>query len=833
MLLERGRGGLGHAPRREALEARRQAGDARRGAHGLPIEGRHARLPAFVVHLGRVYAGRAASRRIAGGEARQPGSGSAFDGSPSTASVWASRRLDDAAPRAPGRTARGSGAASRAAFSALPMATVATGIPRGIWTIESSESRPPRCWVGIGHADDRQRRLGGEHARQVGGAAGAGDDHPDPAARGRLGVAEQVVRRAMGGHDPQLARDARAASRRHRACSRHGKSERLPPTMPTTRPIRRSAIRSVLPAAARPRAGAGTRPGPRRASLADHRHVAHLAPLEHASLAVEVDVGAGVVRAPGRARRGAPARSSPVPEQVDHRRRRRAARRTRAAARGSRAGAARTGTSPRPRSSSGRELCTRGASSLIISPPPRSWNSSTVSSPTRSRPADEPVGDLARRRTATSGWIGAGATLSTRMPGVVDVARRPGTRATGPSRSRAQTTDSSASKSISRSSSSGPAGPPPSAVTAASTPAAIRDPGLAAAVVPAERHLEPATGSRARRRRRAASSTPRTSRHGAAHSPISRMNRRSASRSWVASSARQPRAQRAPARRPRRPRRGPRAPARRSRRRSSRPAAGRRRRRRSAPTIDLVGDRRRRAVRVGVEGDDPVAHRARREPEHPAQLAAAQDPDRRARRQRLGARRPDPCGCRAGTARRRTKPPLRTVYSWLASPSGAASTIRRFASAYPSRSAGSARSASRNASSSASSPRAGGMTWRWTRNDVPSWTTLPVSIGRVGGNGREPALRARSRARAARRLIAGMSSGSASIAEVDDVLARQSRAPTELPTCSRDRPGPRGRDQAGDARARRPAVARIPRVERRGQRARTGGSGSSDIAAAV
>src|SRR5438034_748274 len=30
------------------------------------------------------------------------------------------------------------------------MATVATGIPRGIWTIDSSESRPPRCCVGIG-----------------------------------------------------------------------------------------------------------------------------------------------------------------------------------------------------------------------------------------------------------------------------------------------------------------------------------------------------------------------------------------------------------------------------------------------------------------------------------------------------------------------------------------------------------------------------------------------------------------------------------------------------------------------------------------------------------
>ena len=41
-------------------------------------------------------------------------------------------------------------AASRPALVALPIATVATGMPRGIWTIDSSESRPPRCCVGIG-----------------------------------------------------------------------------------------------------------------------------------------------------------------------------------------------------------------------------------------------------------------------------------------------------------------------------------------------------------------------------------------------------------------------------------------------------------------------------------------------------------------------------------------------------------------------------------------------------------------------------------------------------------------------------------------------------------
>src|SRR5205823_10446537 len=43
-------------------------------------------------------------------------------------------------------------AASQAAFfaPASPMATVATGTPAGIWTIEYSESRPPRCCVGTG-----------------------------------------------------------------------------------------------------------------------------------------------------------------------------------------------------------------------------------------------------------------------------------------------------------------------------------------------------------------------------------------------------------------------------------------------------------------------------------------------------------------------------------------------------------------------------------------------------------------------------------------------------------------------------------------------------------
>ncbi len=40
--------------------------------------------------------------------------------------------------------------ASRPALRALPTATVATGMPAGICTIESSESSPSRCLSGTG-----------------------------------------------------------------------------------------------------------------------------------------------------------------------------------------------------------------------------------------------------------------------------------------------------------------------------------------------------------------------------------------------------------------------------------------------------------------------------------------------------------------------------------------------------------------------------------------------------------------------------------------------------------------------------------------------------------
>ena len=64
---------------------------------------------------------------------------------------------------------------------APPIATVATGTPAGICTIDSSESSPSRCASGTGTPITGSGVTDGEHAGQVRGAAGAGDDHPQAA----------------------------------------------------------------------------------------------------------------------------------------------------------------------------------------------------------------------------------------------------------------------------------------------------------------------------------------------------------------------------------------------------------------------------------------------------------------------------------------------------------------------------------------------------------------------------------------------------------------------------------------------------------------------------
>ena len=72
-------------------------------------------------------------------------------------------------------------AASTAAFlaPALPTATVATGMPPGICTVESRASRPSARPPGSGHADHRADGLGRDDAGEVRRHAGAADEHPD------------------------------------------------------------------------------------------------------------------------------------------------------------------------------------------------------------------------------------------------------------------------------------------------------------------------------------------------------------------------------------------------------------------------------------------------------------------------------------------------------------------------------------------------------------------------------------------------------------------------------------------------------------------------------
>ena len=94
--------------------------------------------------------------------------------------------------------------ASRPALRPPPMPTVATGTPAGICTIDSRLSRPSRRSSGARDADDRQRRGRGDHAGQVGRSPGAGDDHPQAAAGGGLGVVEHPARRPVGGDDVRL-----------------------------------------------------------------------------------------------------------------------------------------------------------------------------------------------------------------------------------------------------------------------------------------------------------------------------------------------------------------------------------------------------------------------------------------------------------------------------------------------------------------------------------------------------------------------------------------------------------------------------------------------------
>ena len=96
---------------------------------------------------------------------------------------------------------------------ALPIATVATGTPAGICTIESSESMPSRYFSGTGTPITGSGVTDGEHAGQVGRSAGAGDDHLQPAAGGLPAVGEHLVGHPVRGDHVGLVGDVELGER--------------------------------------------------------------------------------------------------------------------------------------------------------------------------------------------------------------------------------------------------------------------------------------------------------------------------------------------------------------------------------------------------------------------------------------------------------------------------------------------------------------------------------------------------------------------------------------------------------------------------------------------
>ena len=77
------------------------------------------------------------------------------------------------------------------------MATVATGMPRGIWTIDSSESQPTEVFGWNRDADDGQMGFCREHAGQVGCPSRPRNDHFNTSRVRLLGICKQTIGRTM------------------------------------------------------------------------------------------------------------------------------------------------------------------------------------------------------------------------------------------------------------------------------------------------------------------------------------------------------------------------------------------------------------------------------------------------------------------------------------------------------------------------------------------------------------------------------------------------------------------------------------------------------------
>ena len=139
-------------------------------------------------------------------------------------------------------------AASSAAFAApgSPMASVPTGTPFGICTIESSASTPLSAVAGIGTPSTGRTVLAATIPGQVRRAAGGGDDDLEAARLGALGVLEHPVGRAMRGDDAHLVRNVELGRAARRARDMIFRSLRLPMMIPTRGRCRHDEVGGIL-----------------------------------------------------------------------------------------------------------------------------------------------------------------------------------------------------------------------------------------------------------------------------------------------------------------------------------------------------------------------------------------------------------------------------------------------------------------------------------------------------------------------------------------------------------------------------------------------------------
>ena len=92
---------------------------------------------------------------------------------------------------------------------ARPTASVPTGIPPGIWTIESELSQPERALLFNRNPQNRKRRFRGDHARQMGGSASARDDYLQTTIPRRSRILDHAIRGPVRRDNAAFVRDAK------------------------------------------------------------------------------------------------------------------------------------------------------------------------------------------------------------------------------------------------------------------------------------------------------------------------------------------------------------------------------------------------------------------------------------------------------------------------------------------------------------------------------------------------------------------------------------------------------------------------------------------------